>query len=54
MNTQISAKFAALAFALMMNGLMIGAVVYLFNGPLHHKILISVAHAAAITLNGTV
>jgi hypothetical protein len=35
MNTQISSKFAALAVALMMNGLIIGGVAYLFNSSLH-------------------
>jgi hypothetical protein len=55
MTTQISTKFAALAVALMMNGLIIGGVAYLFNGPLHqHTTLVSVAHAAAATLNGAV
>jgi hypothetical protein len=32
MNTQISTKLAALALALMMNSIMIGAVAYLLNG----------------------
>jgi hypothetical protein len=55
MNTQISTKFAALAVALMMNSLIIGGVAYVFNGALHqHASIVSVAHAAAITLNGTV
>jgi hypothetical protein len=55
MNTQISTKFAALAAALMMNGLIIGGVAFLFNGPLHqHTALVSVAHTAAATLNGSV
>ena len=55
MTTQISTKFAALAVALMMNGLIIGGVAYLFNGSLHQPIvLVSVAHAAAVTLNGTI
>jgi hypothetical protein len=31
MNTRISAKFAALAIALMMNGFIIGGVAYLFD-----------------------
>jgi flagellar biosynthesis protein FliQ len=31
MNTKISAKLAALAIALMMNGLIIGGVAYLFD-----------------------
>ncbi|MGB6307933.1 MAG: hypothetical protein WBF89_09085 [Steroidobacteraceae bacterium] len=55
MSTQISTKFAALAVALMMNGLIIGGVAYLFNGPLHQPtVIVNVAHAAAGTLNGTV
>jgi hypothetical protein len=33
MNTQISSKFAALVLAVMMNSLIIGAVTFLFNGP---------------------
>jgi hypothetical protein len=31
MNTQISTKIAALCMALMMNGLMMGAIAYLFS-----------------------
>ena len=31
MNTRISSKFAALAIALMMNGLITGGVAYLFD-----------------------
>jgi hypothetical protein len=47
MNAQISTKFAALVAALMMNGLLIGGVAYLFSSPLHqHVAVISVAHAA--------
>jgi hypothetical protein len=45
MNTQISSKFAALAVALMMNSLIIGAVAYLFNGSLH-------SHTAVATGSG--
>jgi hypothetical protein len=36
MNTQISSKLAALAVALMMNGLILGGVAYLFNGSNAH------------------
>jgi hypothetical protein len=55
MNTQISTKLAALAAALMMNGLLIGGVAYLFNGPMHqHSTAISLAHDAVSTLNGEV
>jgi hypothetical protein len=50
MNAQISTKFAALAAALMMNGLLIGGVAYLFSSPLHqHAAVISVARAATAT-----
>jgi hypothetical protein len=35
MNTQISAKFAALAVALFVNGLMLSGVACLFNGQWH-------------------
>jgi hypothetical protein len=35
MSTQISTKLAALGVALMMNGALIGAVAYLFNGGPH-------------------
>ena len=54
MNTQISTKLAALAVALMMNSLIIGGVAYLFNSQLQHTTVISLAHAAASTLNGAV
>jgi hypothetical protein len=55
MNAQISTKLTAIAVALMMNGLLIGGVAYLFSGPLHqHAAAIAVAHAAASTLNGAV
>ena len=55
MNTQISTKFAALAAALMMNGMIIGGIAYLFNGPLHqHATVLSVVSAAVPTLSGTV
>ena len=45
MTTQISTKFAALGVALMMNGLLIGGVAYLFNGQIRHAPVVSVAHA---------
>ncbi len=35
MTTQFLAKFAALGVALMINGMMIGAVAYLFSSQLH-------------------
>jgi hypothetical protein len=37
MTTQLSTKFAALAVALMINGMMIGGVAYLFSGQLHRS-----------------
>jgi hypothetical protein len=54
MNTQISTKLAALAVALMMNGLIIGGVAYLFNSQIQHTTVMSLAHAAAPALNGSV
>jgi hypothetical protein len=55
MNTQISTKLAALAVALMMNGLLMGGVAYVFNGQLHqHSAIISLAHTALSTLKGAV
>jgi hypothetical protein len=35
MTTQLSSKLAALAVALMINGMMIGGVAYLFSARLH-------------------
>ena len=53
MNTQISTKLAALAVALMMNGMLIGGVAYLFNSQLHQQAIVtSLAHAATSTLKG--
>jgi hypothetical protein len=37
MSTQISSKVAALAIALMMNSLIIGAVAYLFSGQIPQR-----------------
>jgi hypothetical protein len=37
MNTQISTKLAALGVALMLNGLMIGGIAYLFNAQSHQS-----------------
>ena len=55
MTTQLSTKLAALAVALMVNGMMIGGVAYLFNAPSHPQAtVISLAHAAAATSNGAV
>jgi hypothetical protein len=47
MNTQISTKLAALAVALMMNGLIIGGVAYIFNGQLHEAAALSVQEGTA-------
>jgi len=48
MNTQISTKLAALATALMMNGLIIGGVAYLFDAQTQqHLSVISVAKQLA-------
>jgi hypothetical protein len=50
MTTQISTKLAALAVALMMNSLMIGAVAYLFSGHLQQNISVtSLAHTPVIS-----
>jgi hypothetical protein len=55
MNTQSSTKLAALAVALMMNGLLIGGVAYLFNDQAHqHTAVMSLAHTAIATLNGAI
>jgi hypothetical protein len=54
MNTQISTKLTALAAALMMNGLLLGGIAYLFSSPLHTPEVISLAHAPALTSNGAV
>jgi hypothetical protein len=43
MTTRISSKLAALAIALMMNGLIIGCVAYLFDAQSHE-------HASPISL----
>jgi hypothetical protein len=37
MTTQLSTKLAALAIALMVNGMMIGGVGYLFSADLHQQ-----------------
>jgi hypothetical protein len=37
MTTQVASKLAALAIALMMNGLIIGTVAYLFDGQIHRR-----------------
>ena len=53
MNTQISSKLAALAVALMMNGLIMGGVAYLFNGELHqHASVPSLAETAPAATDG--
>jgi hypothetical protein len=37
MKNQLSLKFAALAVALLINGLIIGGVSYVFNGQIHQR-----------------
>jgi hypothetical protein len=42
MNTQLSTKLAALGIALTLNSMMIGAVAYLFSGPVYaHTIVLA-------------
>jgi hypothetical protein len=43
MTTELSTKLAALAVALMVNGMMIGGVGYLFSSQLHRQTVASVA-----------
>ena len=56
MTTQLSTKLAALAVALMVNGMMMGGVAYLFSGQLHQPstsnaaIMRASAHATAPTI----
>jgi hypothetical protein len=45
MTTQLSTKLAALAVALMVNGMMIGGVAFLFSARLHHP---TAANPAAV------
>jgi hypothetical protein len=47
MNTTISSKFAALAIALLMNGLIMGAVGYLFEVPHQNLSVMSFARQLA-------
>jgi hypothetical protein len=47
MNTQLSTKFAALGIALTLNGMMIGAVAYLFRGSFHAQ-TVALAHIPAV------
>ena len=47
MNTQPSSKLAALGIALMMNGLMIGGVAYLFNGHQHQRPVVALVQVTA-------
>lgn len=46
MTTQLSTKLAALAVALMVNGMMIGGVAYLFSARLHQT---TVANSTVVT-----
>ena len=43
MTTQLSTQLAALAVALMVNGVMMGSIAYLFSAPLHLPIAANVA-----------
>jgi hypothetical protein len=45
MTTQLSTKLAALAVALMVNGMMVGGVAYLFSAQLHQP---STAYAKVV------
>ena len=47
MTTQLSTKLAALAVALMVNGMMIGGVAYLFSARLHQPIEVNGAVVTA-------
>jgi hypothetical protein len=47
MTTQFSTKLAALGIALMVNGMMIGAVAYLFSGQIPHAVIAAGPHAPA-------
>ena len=46
MTTQLSTKLAALAVALMVNGMMIGGVAYLFSAQLHQPTTVTALGAA--------
>ena len=46
MNIQISSKLAALAVAVVMNGLLIGGVDYLFSAQVDRQSAVSLQHAA--------
>ncbi len=56
MTTQLSTKLAALAVALMVNGMMMGGVAYLFSAQLHQpstagaKVVRAAVHAIAPTI----
>ena len=55
MTTQISTKLAALAVALMMNGLIISGVAFLFNSQLQQQVTaLSVAHRSAPATLGAI
>jgi hypothetical protein len=56
MTTQLSTKLAALAAALMVNGMMIGGVAYLFSARLHQPTAVNgtVATASARTTIPTI
>ena len=48
MTTKLSTKLAALAVALMVNGMMMGGVAYLFSGQLHQP---STSNAAVMRVS---
>jgi hypothetical protein len=53
MTTQLSTKFAALALALTINGMMIGGVAYLFSGQIHPSAAVTaLASQTASALSG--
>ena len=45
MNTQISSKIAVLCVALMINGLMMGGIAFLFSTQLHQNLAVALAAA---------
>ena len=55
MNTQIPAKLAALAVALMINSLLVVGVAFLFNSQVQlHVAVASLTHTAVATVSGAV
>jgi uncharacterized membrane protein YjjP (DUF1212 family) len=54
MTTQLSTKFAALAIALILNGLMIGGVAYLFSGQIRQSPVTALAGQTVTALSRAV